>query len=80
MRAAISVLITSLVFGSLAVNCQMMPNRLSGLLSSSDNSQLLLSAKPTKTKGRTNQPELPIPYRGSGRRELIEYVATTYPA
>ncbi len=78
MRATISLLITSLVFGSLAVNCLTMANNVSHLLLSSDDSEQLLSAI-TKPKPRTNQPEQPIPHRGSGRRELMQYVGVTDP-
>ncbi|MBW4446520.1 MAG: hypothetical protein KME38_06460 [Spirirestis rafaelensis WJT71-NPBG6] len=79
MRATISLLITSLVFGSLAFNCQAMANRLSNMLLSFSDSEELISVK-AKSKPRTNQPELPIPHRGSGRRELMQYVSQTYPA
>lgn len=79
MRATISLLITTLVFGSLAFNCQAMTNRLSNLLLSSSNSEQFISVKP-KPKTRPNQPEQPIPHRGSGRRELMQYVGQTYPA
>jgi hypothetical protein len=78
MRATISLLVTSLVFGSLAFDCQAMTNSLSNLLVSFSGSEefILVKAKP---KTRTNQPEMPIPHRGSGRRELMQYVAQTYP-
>lgn len=79
MRATISLLITSLLFGSLAVNCQAMANRLSNLLLSSSEEKEFISVK-AKSKPRTNQPELPIPHRGSGRRELIQYLGQIYPA
>ena len=79
MRATISLLITCLVFGSLAFNYQVIANRLSNLLLSYDDSEQFISVKP-KPKPRTNQPELPIPHRGSGRRELMQYVGQTYPA
>jgi hypothetical protein len=79
MRATISLLITSLVFGSLAFNCQAMANSLSNLLLSYDDSEEIISLK-AKPKARPNQPEMPIPHRGSGRRELMQYVGQTYPA
>jgi hypothetical protein len=79
MRATISLLIASLVFGSLAFNRHAIVNSLSDLLLSYDDSEQFISAKP-KPKSRPNQPEEPIPHRGSGRRELIQYVGQTYPA
>ncbi|AFZ23040.1 hypothetical protein Cylst_0712 [Cylindrospermum stagnale PCC 7417] len=69
MRAAIPLLVSSLVFGSLALNCEAMLGQLSRLLLVSSGSQLLVSAKP---KPRPNQPDKPVPHRGSGRRELME--------
>ncbi len=65
MRVSISLLVSSLVFGSLAVNYQETVNRLSLVRLSSSDSQQLLSAKP-----KSNEPENPKPYRGSGRRDL----------
>ncbi|MCV3212441.1 hypothetical protein OGM63_02655 [Plectonema radiosum NIES-515] len=79
MRATISLLITGLVFGSLAFNCHAMANHLSNLLLSYDDSEQFISTKP-KPKTRPNQPEVPIPHRGSGRRDLMQYVVETYPA
>ncbi|BAZ30987.1 hypothetical protein NIES4074_34550 [Cylindrospermum sp. NIES-4074] len=76
MRAAISLLVSSLVFGSLAFNCEAMLSQLSLLLLASSGSQQLVSAKP---KPRPNQPEKPVPHRGSGRRELMEYFGITLP-
>lgn len=64
MRVAISLLITGLLFGSLAVNDPM-----SDLFLSNSDSQKLLSAKP--------RPSTKRPYRGSGRRELLEYFGRT---
>lgn len=79
MRATISLLITGLVFGSLAFNYQTIANRLSNLFLSSSDSEQFISVK-SKSKSRTNQPEEPIPHRGSGRRSLMQYVGQTYPA
>lgn len=73
MRATISLLITGLVFGSLAFNCQAITNHLSNLLLSFSDSEQLISAKP-QPQTRYNQPELPVPHRGSGRRQLMQYV------
>ncbi len=67
MRVPISLLVSSLVFGSLAVNYQETVNRLSLVRPSSSDSQQLLSIKP-----KSNEPESPKPYRGSGRRDLIQ--------
>lgn len=79
MRATISLLITCLVFGSLAFNYQVIANRLSNLLISFSENEQFISVEP-KRKTRTNQPQDPKPHRGSGRRELIKYVVQTYPA
>lgn len=72
MRATISLLITSLVFGSLAFNRHAIANRLSNLFLSFSFEEQFISV--------TNQPEEPIPHRGSGRRQLMQYVGQTYPA
>ncbi len=69
MRAAISLLVSSLVLGSLAFNYEAIYNRFSYLLIPYSGSQQMLSAKP---KPRPNQPEKPAPHRGSGRRELMQ--------
>ncbi|MGI8501374.1 MAG: heterocyst-inhibiting protein PatX [Hassallia sp.] len=79
MRATISLLITCLVFGSLAFNYQVITNGLSNLLLSFSDSEEFISVEP-KPKTRTNQPQQPKPHRGSGRRELMQYVGQTYPA
>jgi hypothetical protein len=76
MRAAISLLVSSLAFGSLAFDSQAMANRLSHLLPSSSDSQQLLSMRP---KHKSNEPENPTPHRGSGRRNFIESVGNNYP-
>jgi hypothetical protein len=81
MRAAISLLVSSLVFGSLAFNCQATANHLSSILLSSSGSQHLVSAKPkSKSKPKPNQPENPTPNRGSGRRDLMKYIVNTHPS
>ncbi|MFK0729823.1 MAG: heterocyst-inhibiting protein PatX [Gloeotrichia echinulata GP01] len=77
MRAAISLLVSGLVFGSLALNCQGMVYRFSNLRLSPSASQQMLSVKP---KPKANQPEKPAPHRGSGRRELMEYYGNIHPA
>jgi hypothetical protein len=70
MRAAISLFVSSLLLGSLALNNVGAFNRLSYLLNANSSSEQLLAAKP---KTRSNQPDRPAPHRGSGRRELMEY-------
>ena len=73
MRATISLLITGLVFGSLAFNYQAIANSLSNLLLSFSDLEQLISVKP-QPKTKPNQPEQPVPHRGSGRRQLMQYV------
>ncbi|AFY35931.1 heterocyst-inhibiting protein PatX [Calothrix sp. PCC 7507] len=75
MRAAISLLVSSLVFGSLAFNYQGMANQLSRQMLASSGSEELLSVRP---KPKPNQPEKPAPHRGSGRRELMEYYGNNH--
>ncbi|WP_341526676.1 hypothetical protein WKK05_29735 [Nostoc sp. UHCC 0302] len=72
MRAAISLLVSSLVFGSLASNCQAMVNHLSYELLSTSTSEYLLSANKATSKDPA--------HRGSGRKELIENSGNIYPA
>ncbi|WP_414585552.1 heterocyst-inhibiting protein PatX [Scytonema sp. PCC 10023] len=71
MRAAISFLITGLLFGSLAANSQV-----PGIHLSNSGSQQLMSAKGNTKKSTSS------PYRGSGRDKdkLMEYVESTPPA
>ncbi|WP_017652034.1 heterocyst-inhibiting protein PatX [Fortiea contorta] len=77
MRAAISLLVSSLVFGSLASNHQAMMNHSSYQALTPVESEQLLSVRP---KPKPNQPEKPAPHRGSGRRELMEYYGNIHPA
>jgi hypothetical protein len=77
MRVAISLLVSSLVFGSLAFNDQTMANQLSYQTLTDSGSEQLLSVRP---KPKPNQPEKPAPHRGSGRRELMEYYGNNHPA
>ncbi|MGB3756408.1 MAG: hypothetical protein WBA07_08565 [Rivularia sp. (in: cyanobacteria)] len=66
MRTAISLLVTSFVFGSLAANFQGIGNSLSEeMFSTSGEQELLLS--------RSNPRKPKAPHRGSGRREFLEY-------
>ncbi|MDY6901124.1 MAG: hypothetical protein SWZ49_24040 [Cyanobacteriota bacterium] len=65
MRTAISLLVTSIVFGSLAVNFQEVGNSLEKeMLSTTGEQELLLSRSRRRPKA---------PHRGSGRREFVEY-------
>jgi hypothetical protein len=74
MRVTISLLFTSLVLGSLAFEGQVVGENFTDMLQSFSDSESLLSAIPTP-----NKPRQPTPHRGSGRRELLEYVGLTYP-
>lgn len=73
MRATISLLVTGLLLGSLAVDRQVMANSLPGLQQSTPNSSRL-SAVPNNPKKAPK-----VPYRGSGRRELMEYFSKVDP-
>ncbi|MEH1838933.1 MAG: hypothetical protein V7L20_09225 [Nostoc sp.] len=65
MRVAISLLVSSLVFGPLAINCQAMVNHLSTGLHSTPASKQLLSAA-SDEQASDDAPR----HRGSGRREV----------
>jgi hypothetical protein len=77
MRTVISLLVSSLVFGSLAFNRETMLSSLTHLLLASSSSPDLLSARP---QPKSSQSETPNPHRGSGRRQLMEYFQNAYPA
>ncbi|HLO85078.1 MAG TPA: hypothetical protein VK203_08725 [Nostocaceae cyanobacterium] len=77
MRTAISLLVSSLVFGSLAVNYEAILANLSHFLVVGSGSQLLTAST---TKPKPNKPENPTPHRGSGRRELMEYFGNIHSA
>jgi len=75
MRAAISLLVSSLVFGSLAFNCEAVQTRFSALsMAKSDFQPSSLVNQgfnlADNSKPSPNQPEKPNPHRGSGRRGL----------
>ncbi|MEA5577854.1 heterocyst-inhibiting protein PatX [Anabaena sp. UHCC 0451] len=70
MRAAISLLVSSLVFGSLAFNYEAMLTSISYLLIANSSSGELLA---DNSKPGPNQPEQPAPHRGSGRKESMEF-------
>ncbi|MBN3961431.1 MULTISPECIES: heterocyst-inhibiting protein PatX [unclassified Nostoc] len=71
MRAAISLLISSLVFGPLAFNRQAMVNHLSTGLSSTPASEHWLVASEQSTD------DVPR-HRGSGRREVTQKLRNIY--
>ncbi|MEC4820035.1 MAG: hypothetical protein SAK29_43210 [Scytonema sp. PMC 1069.18] len=75
MRAAISLFIASLLLSSFAISSQL-PNL---FLSKTDSSQLL-ATKPKKPKTTPPKSPKPNPWRGSGRRDLMEYMSSTSPA
>ncbi|MGB6298126.1 MAG: hypothetical protein WBF90_18350 [Rivularia sp. (in: cyanobacteria)] len=66
MRTAISLLVTSFVFGSLAINFQETGNSLSKEMFSISGEQELLLSRPNPRKPKA-------PHRGSGRREFMQY-------
>ncbi|MBE9200655.1 MULTISPECIES: hypothetical protein [unclassified Nodularia (in: cyanobacteria)] len=71
MRATISLLVSSLVFSSLAFNCQAKVNRLSQMLLSSSGLQQLHSDS-SLYQAQLSEPESPILHRGSGRIKFME--------
>ncbi|MBH8573461.1 hypothetical protein I8752_10625 [Nostocaceae cyanobacterium CENA369] len=66
MRTSLSLLISSLAFSSLTINCSVV-NSSSFVALADSSSQQLVSAKP-----QPSEPESPTPYRGGGRRDLIQ--------
>jgi hypothetical protein len=62
MRVVISLLATTFVLGSFAINNQEQ--------TSNAETKVLLSAKP-KQSTKPKRPERPTSHRGSGRRELV---------
>ena len=76
MRAAISLLVSSLVCGSLAFNCKAVQTHFSALSTAKSDYQLsplVLNQSfnlADNSKPSPNQPEKPNPHRGSGRRSL----------
>ncbi|MBE9206561.1 hypothetical protein IQ244_08535 [Nostoc sp. LEGE 06077] len=77
MRVTFSLLVSSLVFGSLVFNGSDQLNH-SHTLIGDTGGKMLLSAKP-KPKPKSNEPENPTPHRGSGRRDLIESLNNAFP-
>jgi hypothetical protein len=71
MRAAISLLVTTLAFGSFVIVGEGMSNVSEfGQSSSEDQTPVAKAITGKKPKPKT-------PYRGSGRRELMQYVGHT---
>ncbi|WP_414528950.1 heterocyst-inhibiting protein PatX [Nodularia chucula] len=66
MRATISLLVSSLVFSSLAFNCQAKVNRLSQMFLSFSGSEQLNSDS-FQYQAQLRESESPILHRGSGR-------------
>ena len=66
MRTTISLLVTSFLFGSLAVNFQEIGNSSVNEMFSNSGEQELLLSRPNPRKPKA-------PHRGSGRREFVEY-------
>ncbi|TAF07050.1 MAG: hypothetical protein EAZ77_11020 [Nostocales cyanobacterium] len=75
MRAAISLLVSSLVFGSLAFNHETVFTGISLLLIADSGSGELLA---DNSKPGPNQPEQPAPHRGSGRKESMEFFSNVH--
>jgi hypothetical protein len=67
MRVATSIIVSSLLFGSLAINSQTVHTRISGLMMAKIDSPQLLAEQ---TKPSPNQPQNPNRHRGSGRKGL----------
>jgi hypothetical protein len=70
MRAAISHFISNFVSKSLTTNSKALLLRLDYLLLASPAFPWLLAAK---VNTNPNDPEGPIPHRGSGRKESVQY-------
>ncbi|MBD2135313.1 MULTISPECIES: hypothetical protein [unclassified Sphaerospermopsis] len=75
MRAAISLLVSSLVFGSLAFNYEAKFTSLCCLLIANFGSEKLFA---DNSKPGPNQPEQPAPHRGSGRKESMEFFSNIH--
>ncbi len=71
MRATISLLVTTLAFGSFAIIGEGVSN-VSEFVGSNQGGKTLVAKA---IKGKKPQPK--TPYRGSGRRELMQYVGYT---
>jgi hypothetical protein len=71
MRAAISHFISSLVFSSLAINSKALLINFPRLLLLASSAFSRLAA--VNAKLNPHEPEGPVPHRGSGRRESVQY-------
>jgi hypothetical protein len=70
MRAIISLFVTSLILGSLAIEFQN--------TALADSGTLDMMASQSKLGAKSKKPEQPTPHRGSGRgRAILEYLADT---
>ncbi|MUG91576.1 hypothetical protein F7734_03365 [Scytonema sp. UIC 10036] len=72
MRAAVSLLIVGFLCSSFAINNQV-PNTVS---SKYESSQLILAKATKKSSTSRSGSSGRSGYRGSGRRELMEYIST----
>ncbi len=73
MRAAVSLLIVGFLCSSFAINNQV-PNTFS---SKYDSPQLILARATRRSSTSQSGGSRRSPYRGSGRRELMEFISTT---
>ncbi|NJL09855.1 MAG: hypothetical protein HC908_05675 [Calothrix sp. SM1_7_51] len=76
MRAIISLLVTSLTFGTLTIGC-LAANRLTFLLENGTQHTQMSGVANRGRNSRPKHPRDPAPHRGSGRRELQEFVIIT---
>jgi hypothetical protein len=67
MRVATSIIVSSLLFGSLAINCEAVQTQISRQITAKIDSPQLLAQQ---TKPSPNQPQNPNRHRGSGRKGL----------
>ncbi|MBF2066982.1 MAG: hypothetical protein IGS39_21585 [Calothrix sp. C42_A2020_038] len=72
MRTVISLLVTTLFLSSLVLEFQNSSQFKSDM-------NLILASR-TKPGSKPKKPEQPIPHRGSGRRNLMEYFVGNSPA
>ncbi|EFA72757.1 hypothetical protein B7O87_08630 [Cylindrospermopsis raciborskii CENA303] len=68
MRATISILVSSMILGSLAFNRETLFTNPSRLSTSNSGTGLLFA---DSSKPSPNRPGEPVTYRGSGRKESI---------
>ena len=70
MRVATSMILSSLLFGSLAINSQTVHTAISPLMKAKIDAPQLLAEQQQQTKPSPNQPQTPNRHRGSGRKGL----------